>query len=99
MSNAARIGDIAVGVCCCHSDPPCVPWTGVIVSGAGSVIVEGSPLARIGDLVVGCHAQVIVSGSGTVMAEGSPVARLGDATAGCTSGTIVTGAGTVLVGG
>ncbi len=95
MSSIARVGDVAVGTCCCHSDPTCVPWTGVIVSGAGTVTAEGSPVARIGDIAVSCHVGIIVSGAGTVTAEGGPVARIGDATAGCGSGTIVSGAGTV----
>ena len=68
MSNVARIGDIAVGTCCCGHDG-CVGWTGVIVSGAGSVIAEGSPVARIGDATSGCTSGVIVSGAGTVFAE------------------------------
>lgn len=93
MSNVSRIGDIAVGICCCHSDPPCVPWVGICASGAGTVITEGNPTTRIGDIFVGCHVGIVASGANTVIAEDSPVARIGDSIVGCPTGTIVTGAG------
>jgi len=96
MSNIARIGDIAVGTCCCHSDPTCRPWVGVIASGAGTVLAEGSPISRMGDIAVSCHAGIIASGAGTVLTEGSPTARIGDIVVGCPIGVIVTGAATVL---
>ncbi len=98
MPAEARIGDVAVGVCCCHPPIPCVGWVGVIVTGAGTRSTEGASTARIGDVVVGCHPQVIVSGSGLQSVEGPSTARIGDATAGCTSGVIVTGAGSKSVG-
>ena len=59
-------------------------------------MAEGSPIARIGDIAVGCHTAVIVSGVGNVLVEGSPVATIGDVAVGCPTGTIVSGAGTVL---
>ena len=99
MPAVTRIGDIAVGICCCGGCPPycpCIPWVGVYISGAGTVNAEGSPDSRIGDVVVGCHPQVAVGGSPTVNSEGSPTTRIGDGTAGCTVGVNVTGAGTVF---
>jgi uncharacterized Zn-binding protein involved in type VI secretion len=97
----SRIGDVAVGICCCHSRPRCRPQTGVIVSGAGTVLAGGAPVARIGDLVVaGCgHTGIIISGSGTVIVQGSPAARIGSSFTGCFTGTIVSGAGNVIAGG
>lgn len=95
MPALTRIGDISVGICCCGHDG-CVGWVGTYVTGAGSVIAEGSPDSRLGDVVVGCHVQVAVSASPNVFSEGPPTTRIGDATAGCTSGTNVTGAGTVF---
>lgn len=94
MPAVTRIGDIAVGICCCH--PVCVGWVGTYVTGAGTVIAEGSPDSRLGDVVVGCHAQVAVSASPNVISEGIATTRIGDSTAGCTVGTNVTGAGTVF---
>lgn len=59
---ALRVGDQYVSHCCpnagCH--PP------VQASGSGTVIVNGKPLARIGDKT-GCGASVMV-GSGNVIA-------------------------------
>ncbi len=98
MPGVARIGDIAVGTCCCHSDPRCRGWTGICVSGAGSVTAEGSPVSRIGDIFVGCHVGIVASGSSTVTAEGSPISRIGDIIVGCPSGIIISGAGTVIAG-
>lgn len=96
MSNVSRISDIAVGICCCHSDPPCIGWVGVCVTGAGSVLTEGLPTTRIGDIFVSCHTGIVASGAGTVITEGSPTARIGDVTVGCGVGVIVTGASTVF---
>lgn len=97
MPLAARIGDISVGVCCCH--PTCIGWTGVIISGAGTRSTENSGQARIGDIAVSCHSQIIVTGSGTHITENSGSARNGDITVGCTNGVIVTNAGTMEIGG
>jgi uncharacterized Zn-binding protein involved in type VI secretion len=98
MPGIARIGDACVGICCGHSDPPCIDMTGIIASGAGTVSSEGALASRIGDIVVGgCgHVGIIVSGSSTVFIEGSNAARLGDVFAGTFTGTIVTGSGTVI---
>lgn len=98
MPATARVGDIAVGTCCCSHDG-CVGWTGVIVAGASTKTIEGSSVARIGDLVVGCHPQIIVGGSGLQTVEGSGTARVNDPTSGCTTGIIVSGASTSSVGG
>ena len=102
MPPDARIGDTHVGVCdhgedCCPHDV-----SGVIVSGAGSVISSGSPTARMGDSVVHdcphCGTGVCVGASPNVNAEGSAVHRLGDLVvypAG--DGTTVSGAGDVNI--
>jgi len=94
MSSHARIGDVFVGVCCCHPPASCVGAAGIIVTGASNVTTENSSDARIGDIGVGfCgHPTVIVSGSDTVTIEGDSNARIGDAVAGCIIGAIVTGA-------
>jgi uncharacterized Zn-binding protein involved in type VI secretion len=61
-----------------------------ISSGAGTVFVNGKPVARTGDPYGGVHVAfpdphpthgvVCGAGSGTVFAEGSPVFRKGDTT-------------------
>lgn len=52
--------------------------TGTVTSGAGSFLVNGTPVARVGDLTR-CGA-VINSGSATCHIEGQPIARVGDTT-------------------
>ncbi len=88
MQPAARISDSCAGS---------------IVTGASSVIVEGSPLAHIGSKVsphpFGDHVHIaeIVTGSSSVFVEGKPVARINDL-ASCNH-SITTGASSVTVGG
>lgn len=64
---------------------------GVVVSAAPTVIVEGKPAARIGDMttcpIPGHGASPIVSGDSTCMVDGRAVARQGD----------LTGCGAVLI--
>jgi len=98
MPNVSRIGDVFTGVCHCHKHPKHV--TGVIVSGAPTVIGCGSGVARIGDVVVcSCgHVAVIVSGSPTVISNGSSTARIGDVATGCPIGTLVSGCPTLIAG-
>lgn len=58
---------------------------GVVVSASPATIVEGKPVARIGDLVAcpipGHGVCPIVTGDTTCIVDGSPVARQGDKTA------------------
>ena len=76
-----------------------VPHVGgpVIGPGAPTVLIEGLPAARVGDMLV-CVGppDTIASGSATVMIEGQPAAFLGSETA--HGGTIVMGAPTVMIG-
>jgi len=99
MPNVARIGDIVVGTCCCHSDPTCRPFSGVVATGAGTVIAEGAPVSKIGDIAVGCHSGVIATGIPTVLVESVPVATINSVVVGCVTGIVVTGAATVMAGG
>ena len=71
---------------------------GAITMGATRTVVEGAPVARMGDLAL-CpkHGpQPIAGGSATVMVEGQPVARVGDTLA-C-GAMIIGGATTVEAG-
>lgn len=97
MTMVARVGDSVSGICCAHGVPPCIPTTGVIVQGAGTVFAEGQPIARIGDTIaLACgHTAAIISSNATVNAEGLLVARIGDSVGGVFTGTIISSAGTV----
>jgi uncharacterized Zn-binding protein involved in type VI secretion len=66
---------------------------GMIISSAARTMVNGIPVARMGDLHVcpipGHGVTSIVTGSATTLTEGQPNARIGDMTA-C-GAVIVTG--------
>lgn len=76
-----------------------IPHVGgpIIPPGCPTVIIEGQPAARIGDLAI-CigPVDVIVEGEYSVLIGGQPAARLGDMTA--HGGKIVTSASTVMIG-
>jgi len=58
---------------------------GIIVSGAMKTMLEGAPIARMGDLhacpIPGHAVNPIITGSPNTLVEGAPVAHLGDMTA------------------
>ena len=82
MIGIARQSDTATGVC--HSHTSDVSVTGSIVGGYSKVLVEGLPIARIGDLVTfTCgHMGIIDSGTSSVLCNGIAVAMLGSVVVG-----------------
>jgi uncharacterized Zn-binding protein involved in type VI secretion len=72
--------------------------SGFIISGASTVLINGQPVARNTDMVIGScgHTGIITSSSPVVLAEGLGVARIGDSVSGCIIGQIVTGSENVL---
>jgi uncharacterized Zn-binding protein involved in type VI secretion len=98
MPATARVGDRGSGTCCCHPPAPCIGVGFTIVSGSPSTQVDGKPVAREGDSIVGdCgHSGKITSGSGISQADGKPIARVGDSVGGgcIVSGTITSGSPT-----
>jgi uncharacterized Zn-binding protein involved in type VI secretion len=97
MPPAARVTDMHT---CPMVNPGGAPHVGgpVLPAGCPTVLIEGVPAARAGDLA-SCAGppDAIVSGSGTVLIGGAPAARIGDATA--HGGVIVSGSATVMIGG
>ncbi|MBD2791582.1 type VI secretion system PAAR protein [Xenorhabdus sp. 42] len=89
MGNAVKIGDIGTehGVC------PATP----VITGASTVKVDGTYLARQGDaLAPHClHSRAIAGGSSSVFIEGKPAARTGDSV---DCGGVVIGSGSVNIG-
>jgi len=61
-ANIARMNDIIISDC--HGK------TGIISEGSGSVIVEGSLCARMGDRFDGSFSGTIIEGAGTVLVGG-----------------------------
>jgi len=99
MPPAARLLDMHECPMQTPAIPP-IPHVGGPVVGPGcpTVIIEGMPAARVGDMLV-CVGppDSIVAGSASVMIGGMPAARLGDSTA--HGGEIIVGAPTVMIGG
>ncbi len=86
MSQIARLGDSTEGSCVFHGGV-----SGVITSAASTTLVNGIPVARLGDVVTAAcgHVGIISSASSSAYAEGVPIARLGDAVSGTYNATIV----------
>lgn len=77
---------------------------GTVVPTVGSVLINGRPVATVGDLHVCAFpglpphpASTIATGSGTVWVVGRQAARVGDA-AGC-GAVIISGSPNVVIGG
>lgn len=96
MPAAARQGDAGV--------PHCSPY--VIASGSPTVLINGRPAARVGDISAPhlipagsrcvTHVAPIASGAASVLINGKPAARVGDSLAGCTA--IAQGSVNVFIG-
>lgn len=97
MPPAARITDMHI---CPMVNPGGASHVGgpVLPPGAPTVLIEGLPAARMGDMAT-CSGppDTILQGSATVLIEGMPAARMGDMTA--HGGQIAAGSGTVIIGG
>jgi uncharacterized Zn-binding protein involved in type VI secretion len=100
MSGLARIGDMGVGVCCCHSKPKCRHKIGFIILGSGDSQANSMGLARCGDVVLATcgHPGVIVSGSSQTTTNSSGQAFIGSSFVGCFTGVIVSGSSDVTTG-
>ena len=93
MPGVGRIGDLWVGICCCHDDPDCINMTGQIITGSQNCKSNGLSQGRLGDLVIGnCgHFGTIITGSFSSNTNGLPKAITGSQTTGCLTGKIVVG--------
>lgn len=98
MPAAAFISSICTGVCTGHPTP--INVSGVIVTGAGTKLIEGNAAARVGDLVLAScgHYGVIASGQ-NMEVEGVEQSAVGDTFSGTFSGTISSGSATENIGG
>jgi uncharacterized Zn-binding protein involved in type VI secretion len=96
MPPAARVGDFHT----CPFVEGIVPHVGgtIMPPGCPSVLIEGIPAARMGDLAI-CSGppDTIITGSASVLIGGQPAARMGDKTS--HGGTVVDGSNTVMIGG
>lgn len=91
-----RIGDVGGGRCPAHDSTK--SYNTVFSDGAVTVIIEGSPVTRIGDIgLATCgHPTVALDGTPTVFAEGSPCHGIGGAGANAGGYASLSGAVTVF---
>jgi len=91
MPGNARALDIWMGICCCHSDPTCIPMLGPIMSWSADTKVNNLGQARHLDMVLGTcgHSGIIIASSSDSKCNGRGMARILDDVAGCTIGKIM----------
>ena len=79
MPAIARVSDMFIGICCCHTKPRCRNVTGVIITGSGDILTNGMETARLRDIGLGfCGHTCFISTGGSALLNGIPVARIGD---------------------
>lgn len=93
----ARVGSIAKCPADAHGCPACPhPAQGPVISGSPTVMIRGSPAARVGDPGIhtaccGPNTFVIETGDPSVLIDGRPAARVGDQTKHCGGMGTITG--------
>jgi len=93
MPNVARMGDMCIGTCCCHSKPTCRTKTGRIIVSSADQYSGSRGVGKMTNLVLltcGHVSKIVVSSSkNTSNALGK--GRVGDMIVGCyKSGRIIT---------
>ena len=96
MPGVARAGDIAFGTCFGHAAP--IPVTG-IVSVSSQDVLNGTGVARVGDMVIfNCgHNGTIISGCATVLTNSKPTAKVGSMVVGPMIASIIQGSNNCMV--
>ena len=91
----ARIGDMGIGVCPCHTTP--MSYTTIFATGASSVNVNGRTIANFTTIgISSCgHPTVVTTVSGKVNAEKTGVHRITDTGMNCGSYTTVSSSNNV----
>lgn len=106
MPEAARVSDLSKGDPHAHGCPACPhPVQGPIVQGSPSVLINGLPAARVGDMGVsaaccGPNIYELSVGSSTVFINGKAAVRKNDDIKQCLSftGKVITGSPDVIIG-
>jgi len=100
MPAQSRLTDMWSGICCCHSDPTCIPMIGIIITASANHLSGGLGVARLTDMTIGAcgHTGIIVTGSSKSFTNGLGKARIGDMVTGCNIGNIITGNPTHITG-
>jgi uncharacterized Zn-binding protein involved in type VI secretion len=100
MPAQSRLTDMWSGICCCHSDPTCIPMTGMIITGSPNHFSGGLAVARLTDMTIGAcgHTGIIVTSSSKSFTNGLGKARIGDQVTGCNIGVIITGSPNHITG-
>lgn len=96
MLPMARMTERTIGVCTGHEHPIVVG--GQVMTSQSTVLVNGLPAARAGDIVISdCgHTGVIVGGTPDVLIVGLPAAKMNESFVGTYTGNIIAGSGNVM---
>lgn len=95
MLPVSRLGDMGVGYCTDHDGHDA---TGFIITSQSTVLINGLPCAKMGDIVLStCGSSgIIVGGSSKAMLSGLPMATMSTSFVGTFSGILVNGSNNVL---
>jgi hypothetical protein len=99
-AQTARLTDLWVGVCCCHSDPTCIPMTGRIITASKDTFSTIKGQGRLVDQTIGeCgHPGKVIQASNICFANERGKAFVGAGVTGCNIGNVVTGNKTHFIG-
>lgn len=77
-ANPCRVNDMGLGTCPAHDSPK--SYTTIFCTGAPTVMIEGSPAVRVGDVGISTcgHPTVAMTGGAIGIFEGAPSHRIGD---------------------
>ena len=91
MAGLGKLGSQGIGVCPCHRTPQ--DYVTTLITGAGTVNVNGASAGQVGSLgVASCgHMTVALTGSASVFAEGKQVHRVGDQGTNCGPYVLISG--------
>jgi len=95
MPNVARMGDMTIGKCCCHSNPTCRTKTGKVIVSSTDQYSESKGVGKMTNLILHTcgHVSKIVVSSPKSVSNGQGKGRVGDMIVGCyKSGKIITSA-------
>lgn len=100
MPAQSRLGDMGVGICCCHSDPTCIGMVGILITGSPNHNTNSLATARKYDIMLGfCgHIGQMITSSNTAEVNNKGMVRIGDQFTGCFRGVVVSGSPNTTTG-
>ena len=97
-ASTARLTDLWVGVCCCHSG--CIPMTGRVYTSSTDTFTSKKGQGRLVDETIGAcgHPGKVIQGSNICFANKRGKAFVGAGVAGCNIGNVLVGSRNHFIG-